>query len=120
MRTVFIIEDDLALRRIYKMILGFKGFEVVGSAKNGVEAIEKIKTMSPKPSIILMDHRMPLKTGLETTKILLSEYAELKIIFTSADDSIEAEAIKQGAIAFLKKPFTHDVLIHTLDSVLET
>ncbi len=106
MVSVFIVEDDLSLQRLYEMMLTTFGFEVVDKASNGKEAIEKIKSLSPKPDIILMDHRMPVKNGIDTTIELMKLNNHIKVIFTSADNSIKGRALEIGAISFIEKPFT--------------
>jgi len=106
MVSVFIVEDDLSLQRLYEMMLTTFGFEVVDKASNGKEAIEKFKSLSPKPDVILMDHRMPVKNGIDTTIELMKINNHTKIIFTSADNSIKRRALEAGAISFIEKPFT--------------
>ena len=58
MIKILIVEDDLSLQRLYEMMLTTFGFEVVGKASNGKDAVELFLSMSLKPDIILMDHRM--------------------------------------------------------------
>ena len=88
MVSVFIVEDDLSLQRLYEMMLTTFGFKVVDKASNGKEAIEKFKSLSPKPDVILMDHRMPVKNGIDATIELMKFNNHTKVIFTSADNSI--------------------------------
>jgi two-component system chemotaxis response regulator CheY len=106
MISVFIVEDDLSLQRLYEMMLTTFGFEVVDKASNGKEAIDKFKSLSPKPDVILMDHRMPVKNGIDTTIELLKFNSPTKIIFTSADNSVKGRALEVGAVSFIEKPFT--------------
>jgi len=106
MVSVFIVEDDLSLQKLYEMMLTTFGFEVVDKASNGKEAIEKFKFFSPKPDIILMDHRMPVKNGIDTTIESMKFKNHTKIIFTSADNSIKERALEIGATSFIEKPFT--------------
>ena len=106
MVSVFIVEDDLSLQRLYEMMLTTFGFEVVDKASNGKEAIEKFKSLSPKPDVILMDHRMPVKNGIDATIELMKFNNHTKVIFTSADNSIKERALEIGAISFIEKPFS--------------
>ncbi len=106
MVSVFIVEDDLSLQKLYVIMLTSLGFEVVDKASDGKEAIEKFKSISPKPDVIVMDHRMPIKNGIEATIELMKFNSNTKIIFTSADKSIEERALEIGAISFIEKPFT--------------
>ena len=82
------------------MVLKAYGFKVMGMAKNGEEAVEKYKNFNPKPDIIIMDHRMPIKNGIEATKEILQINDDVKVIFASADLSVEKFARSIGAISF--------------------
>ena len=106
MIAIFIVEDDLSLQRLYEMMLTTFGFEVVDKASNGKEAIEKFISFSNKPDLILMDHRMPVKNGIDTAIELLKINSHTKILFASADNSVKGRAFEIGVAAFIKKPFT--------------
>lgn len=110
-KSIFIVEDDKSIQSLYKKFLDLYGFQVAGTANNGEEAIQKFKSFEKKPDIILMDHRMPVKDGLEATKEILSIDKSTNIIFASADKTIKDEAKKLGILGFLEKPFSLEVLI---------
>ncbi|MFX1239450.1 MAG: response regulator [Promethearchaeota archaeon] len=99
------MEDDLSLQKLYRMLFASKDYEIIDFANNGVEAVEKYKKFREKPEIIIMDHRMPLKNGIEATKEILKLNNHSKIIFASADISIKEEALSVGAVLFIEKPF---------------
>lgn len=61
---IFIVEDDFLLVRLYKRAFEFNGYETE-SAYNGEEALIKIKEMTEKPNVILLDILMPKMSGLE-------------------------------------------------------
>lgn len=111
MENLFIVEDEPALRYFYNKLLTFHGFRVVGIAEDGEEAVEMFKSFSEKPKVILMDHRMPEKTGLEASIEILNLDKKVKIIFVSADTSIGKKALSIGAFSFWDKPFRNDLLI---------
>ena len=90
------------------------GHEVSGEAYDGKECIEKLNGTDEFPDLILMDHRMPIKGGLETLKDLLEMNPELKIIFISADLSVKQNALSEGAVSFLKKPFNLQLFLDTI------
>jgi two-component system chemotaxis response regulator CheY len=122
MSTFFIVEDEPVLLEIYSNILQLKGHEVVGKANDGLECLNifsKMKTdgsmKSNTPDFILMDHRMPIKDGLETMKELLKMDPGLKIIFVSADITIKAEALSNGAVDFIAKPFSMNTLFESIN-----
>jgi CheY-like chemotaxis protein len=94
-------------------------FKILGLASDGEEAVEMFKQFTEKPQIILMDHRMPKKSGLDATREILASSKTPKIIFTSADTSIKDVARSSGAVDFLKKPFTREVLIKSIEAALK-
>ena len=100
-----IVEDDLLLQRLYEMMLKVFGFEVSSIASNGKEAIEFYESLPKKPDVILMDHRMPVKNGIDATLEILKNGSRTKVIFTSADNSIKKKALEIGASSFIAKPF---------------
>ena len=65
------MEDDHSLRLLYEKALSLNGYNVIGAAKDGEEAIEMYKSFKQKPEVIIMDHRMPIKDGIEATKEIL-------------------------------------------------
>lgn len=106
----------------YRDILEFNGHKVVGHAYNGSECIEKICRMERKckilPDFIIMDHRMPVKNGLETLSEILKLKPDLKVIIISADDSVKEKALSEGAVAFISKPINMDKLVRFLDDLI--
>ncbi|GAF94965.1 unnamed protein product, partial [marine sediment metagenome] len=116
--SILIVEDDLSLQRLYGMILENAGFQIIGSANNGEDAIKMYKSFSLKPEIILMDHRMPIKNGIEATIEILQINNSSKIIFASADNSVKKKALSIGATSFLEKPFELNTLISEIDKAL--
>ena len=115
MVTVFVVDDEPALHKLYRILLEGKGHSVIGSAYNGEEAVDVYKQMNEKPDVILMDYRMPLKDGIEATKEILEVDAEARILFVSADDTVEEEAIAAGACGFKLKTFELDELIEDIE-----
>lgn len=94
------------------------GFEVIGKANNGEEALKMYKEFNDKPEIILMDHRMPIKNGIETTREIIKLNYDTIIIFASADKTVKDEALSIGASRFLSKPFSYEELIHEIKDCL--
>ncbi|TET60273.1 MAG: response regulator [Promethearchaeota archaeon] len=117
-KTIFIAEDDRDLQRLYELLLGMSGFQVLGIANNGEEAIKMFRSFVEKPDIIILDYRMPIKNGLDALKEILQIDHNSRIIFASADKTIKDEVYSNGAMGFLDKPFTHQRLITTLNKCL--
>ena len=114
MASVLIVDDEPFIHQLYRDILEFNGFEVVGEAFDGDEAIEVYERMDNKPDVIIMDHRMPNKDGVDTTLHIKSMDSDAKIIFASADSSVRARAMEAGALEFLCKPFQIKELVESL------
>ena len=96
-------------------MLTIKGYRIVGVAKNGGEAVEVYKILPERPDVIIMDHRMPVKNRIEATKEILPFDPDGKVIFTSADMSVQDLALSVGAVRFEIKPFQMDVLLHDIE-----
>ena len=104
MAKIFLVDDDKNIIFIFQKYLEMLGHEIIDYAYNGVEAIQKFKDFKEVPDLILMDHIMPLKTGIETTKEILKINPQTNIIFISADISVKEEAINLGINSFMEKP----------------
>lgn len=119
MAKFLVVDDEPVLQYLYREILQLKGHEILGEAYNGNDCINKIKNDQLHPDFILMDHRMPRKNGLDAMKELLVHDPKLRVIFLSADDSVEEEVLSAGAVLFLKKPFTLDTFENILEQLMD-
>jgi len=119
MVKIFIVDDDQSLQRLYTLILKEAGFEIIDTAFNGKTAVEKYNNLAEKPDIVLMDHRMPIKNGLDAMAEILHANNHVKIIFASADISIKQKALSLGACAFLDKPFNMRKLLTIIQKICE-
>ena len=111
---VFIADDEADLVELYTDALELYGHTVVGVAYDGAEAVEKFYALNERPDVVIMDHRMPVKSGLEATKEILEIEPGAKVVFASADGSVENEARSMGAVSFKKKPFSLERLASNL------
>lgn len=108
MATIYIIDDEETIQFLYKEGLTLEGHKIVGTAHNGSTAIDEINNLRKYPDVIILDHRMPIKNGLETLKEF-KEYkilAKSKILFITADPTVREEASKLGVTSFIQKPFS--------------
>jgi two-component system chemotaxis response regulator CheY len=119
---IFIVEDDHSLRLLYEKALSLNGYNVIGTAKDGEEAIEMYKTFKVKPEVIIMDHRMPIKNGIEATKEILENSIpkKPKIIFASADKTVKELALLAGATSFKDKPFSLEKLFNNIEKAINS
>ncbi|PKM49557.1 MAG: response regulator [Firmicutes bacterium HGW-Firmicutes-7] len=117
MVTVLIVDDAAFMRLSIKMMLEANGFEIVGEAANGVEAIKKYKEC--KPDIVTMDITMPEMTGIEALKAIRQQDPKAKVVMVSAmgQESLVKESIISGAKTFIVKPFKEDHVIQTITQI---
>jgi two-component system chemotaxis response regulator CheY len=114
MVSIFIVDDEAILHRLYKDVFSIKGHEVIADAYDGAEAVEKFSGMKTKPDVIILDHRMPNKDGMQTMKEILDLEPKARIVFISADANVRDQAMNSGAASFGLKPVT---IRHMLDLV---
>lgn len=113
------VDDEVFIQDLYLSLLSIAGHRVVESAFNGQEAVEKFKGFATPPDLTIMDHRMPVKNGVDATREIRAMDPRAKVLFISADATAERKAIDAGALAFLEKPFTMDVLFQTIGTCLK-
>ncbi|MDF2539480.1 MAG: response regulator [Herbinix sp.] len=118
MMKVLIVDDAAFMRLAIRQILDKNGFEVIGEAENGEEAVRKFKEL--KPDIVTMDITMPLMTGIDSLKAIQSYDSKAKVVMVSAmgQESLVKESIMNGAKSFIVKPFKEDHVIKTLKSIV--
>jgi two-component system chemotaxis response regulator CheY len=107
-RTVklLIVDDSNIVRRRIERSQQFDDLEVVGTAANGIEALELARRTDP--DLVTMDLTMPQMDGIECITQLVRLKPEVRILVISAlaDKATAVEAMERGANGFLNKPFT--------------
>jgi two-component system, chemotaxis family, chemotaxis protein CheY len=105
--TVLVADDEPDMRELARVFLEMDGFEVVGEAVDGAEALQHFVELDPPPvpSIVLLDNRMPIMTGLETAEKILDQHpAQLVVLFSAhLDDAVEQRAQDLGVAACVSK-----------------
>ncbi len=119
MASIFLVEDEFSLVRLYELILTSFGHEIMAVANNGEEAVRKYKNFPYKPDIIIMDHRMPIKNGIDATEEILEINKDAKIIFASADKEAREKAEMLGVFSFKTKPFSNEKLLRNIEKALK-
>jgi two-component system, chemotaxis family, chemotaxis protein CheY len=115
---MMIVDDSNIIRRRIERSQQIDRLEVVGSAANGVEAVEMFRRTSPH--VVTMDLTMPEMDGVECVEQLVKINPEVLILVISAlaDKATAVEAIERGANGFLCKPFTDRQLNGALEELL--
>jgi DNA-binding NarL/FixJ family response regulator len=100
---ILIVDDHPLFLDGLKNLLTMRGIEVVGTATDGLEALEKARAL--KPEVILMDIQMPQLNGLAATRLIKAEQPKVKIVMLTYSENDEDlfEAIKSGACGYLLK-----------------
>ena len=98
------VDDEEMIRKLASMALRSQGYEVL-EAGNGKAALDLLADSSSLPSLVMLDHAMPVMGGDELIPILQSKYPKLKVLLCSGYPK-EASSFAPAAIPFLQKPYT--------------
>ena len=106
MIRILIVDDSMFMRgAIAKTLTATGAFEVVGQARDGREAVEKVRTL--KPDVVSMDFNMPNMTGVEAVQAILRERPTPIVMFSAHTQKGAREtfdALQAGAVDFVTKP----------------
>lgn len=117
-RLIHIVDDEDAIRRSAGFMLRTSGFDVK-THESGVAFLREAKTA--EPGCILLDIRMPEMDGLEVQRELNTRGVAMPVIVLTGhgDISIAVQAMKNGAVDFLEKPFEKAHLLEAIDRAFE-
>lgn len=117
-QTVLVCDDAIFMRTMISDILSQAGFEVVGEAESGVQAVEKYRAL--KPDLVTMDIVMPDMGGIEAVREICKSHPDAKILMCSAmgQQALVVEAIQAGAKDFVVKPFQPSRVLEAVQRVL--
>jgi len=116
--TVLLVDDQALLRQGFAMILAHEpDIEIVGEAGDGQEAVTVARSCDP--DVVLMDIRMPVMDGVEATRRIVSESAEVRVlILTTFDlDAYAFGALRAGASGFVLKDVRPEELVAAIRTV---
>lgn len=118
MRVLLVDDHPLYLDGL-KVLLTARGFQVAGTARDGLEALQQARLLQPE--LILMDIEMPNLDGLTATRLIKAELPHLHIVMLtlSSEDESLFEAIKSGAFGYLLKTQDTEEFFHLLRGILQ-
>lgn len=118
MAKILIVDDAAFMRMMVKNILIKEGYDVVGEAENGAQAVEKYKDLNP--DLVTMDITMPEMDGISAVKEIMKINKGAKVVMCSAmgQQAMVIDAIQAGAKDFIVKPFQPDRVIEAISKVL--
>ena len=115
---VFVVDDEVSVRRSLELLIGSAGWkpETFASAQ---EFLSSPRVLAP--SCLVLDVSLPDLNGLELQKRIAGDRSDMPIIFISGygDVPMTVQAMKAGAVEFLTKPFSDDVLLTAIQHALE-
>ena len=117
-RTLMVTDDAIIIREIIKDIAASAGWNVVGEATNGREALQLYDEL--RPCACTLDLVMPEYDGLYALREIIKLDSDARIVVVSALDQkkVLKDAIRAGASDFVVKPFDRKVLIDTLEQLV--
>ncbi|MEO9570688.1 MAG: response regulator transcription factor [Polaribacter sp.] len=121
--SVVIVDDHTLLSQaIAAMVNTFEKFKVLYTCKNGQELIDKFSSSAKFiPDVVLMDIKMPIMNGIETTEWISNNYQNVNVMALSVedDDSTVLKMLKVGAIGYLLKDTEKSILEKALIEIVE-
>lgn len=118
MTRILVADDhDLVRMGIVRMLEDVSGFEVVGEAKTGEDAVKLSREL--RPNVVLMDVKMPGIGGLEATRKIMTACESTKVIAVTAlsDDLFPERLMKAGASGYVTKGSGFDEIINAINTV---
>ena len=116
---VLIADDASFMRQMIREIIEPEGYEVVGEATDGDEAVEQYDSLHP--DLVTMDIVMPKRSGIDAVKGIIGKAPDACVVMCSAlgQESLVTEALQAGAKDFIVKPFKPELVASTIRKVLE-
>lgn len=120
MTSVLVVDDQISMRNMFKAILSGAGYDVT-TAVDGVDAYNIVTTTREKFDLFVVDYHMPNMDGIEFTGKLknLSAYKNTPLLIASTNDkgTKKQEAKAAGAIGWLTKPISENVLVSAVSKI---
>jgi two-component system, chemotaxis family, chemotaxis protein CheY len=114
MKRLLVVDDALFMRKLICGVAAEAGWQVVGEAGNGAEAISLYQ--QHRPDLVTMDLVMPVMGGLEALRQIRAIDPEAKVVVVTALDQKQSlmDSIRDGAIDFIVKPFERERVVALL------
>jgi two-component system chemotaxis response regulator CheY len=119
MSRILVADDASFMRQMIREIVESEGYEVVGEAADGIEAVDLFKQLNPE--IVTMDIVMPRRSGIDAVRGIVELDPGARVVMCSAlgQETLVTEALQAGARDFIVKPFKPDAVLATLKQVIE-
>ncbi|MEL6404756.1 MAG: response regulator transcription factor [Chloroflexota bacterium] len=120
MIKVMIVDDQALARDGLELIVGAsEDIEVIATAEDGAQALEKLATI--QPDVVLMDLKMPIMNGVQATRRIRTEYPDCKILVLTTYDADEwvVDAVRAGAAGYLLKDSPREEIVAAIRKTAE-
>ncbi len=117
-KKILVVDDANFIRSILKKVLIPKGYEIVGEAINGSEAVAMYEKLNP--DLVTMDITMKEKDGLQAATEILAKHKDARIVMVTAlgQEKMLADSFKIGVRDFVVKPFEPERLLSAVEKAL--
>ena len=115
LKTIIVEDEELSLQRLLSLLTKFDTIEIIGTARNGHDAVALINTK--KPDIVFLDIELPGYNGFQVLQYL---HSMPKIVFVTAYDQYAVEAFEKNCIDYILKPFSNERLEKTITKLLQS
>jgi two-component system chemotaxis response regulator CheY len=117
-QTVLVCDDAIFMRTMITDILSQAGYDIVGEAESGSQAVQRYRDL--RPDLVTMDIVMPDMGGIEAVREIVKHDPDAKILMCSAmgQQALVVEAIQAGAKDFVVKPFQPSRVLEAVQRVL--
>ena len=115
MIKVMIVDDQALARDGLEVIVGSSpDIDIIGTAENGADALSKLETLTP--DVVLMDLKMPILNGVQTTRRIREDYPDIRVLVLTTFDSDEwvVDAIRAGASGYLLKDSPREDIVNAI------
>ena len=118
MEKIMLVDDAAFMRMMIKNALTKSGYSNFVEAQDGAEAVKKYE--EEKPDLVIMDITMPNMDGIQALQAIKAKDPGAKVIMCSAmgQEAMVVQAIKEGAMDFIVKPFKPDRILQTVTKIL--
>ena len=115
---ILVVDDEIDTRELMQELFESKGY-ISDTAKNGLDALNKIR--ESEPDIVISDIRMPEMDGMQLLEILSKSYSHIPVMMVTAHGTIETavEAMKMGAKDYILKPLSLDEILIKVENIAQ-
>ena len=119
---ILLVDDSMFIIKQLSQILISEGFEIIGTASNGLDGLEKYKELHPNVDLVTMDITMPKMDGVTSLERILKFDKNAKIVMISAlgKQDLVRKSLVIGAKSYIVKPLDRKKVLERILAILKT